>query len=82
MQAKSATDLVKEAKAQIENLSPQQVQQELENGNITLIDIREGDELIQNGIIEGPYMHRVACWSFMPMKVYLTTSPNLIKTSA
>ena len=29
MAAKSATDLVKEAKQQVENLTPQQVQQEL-----------------------------------------------------
>jgi rhodanese-related sulfurtransferase len=53
MAAKSATDLVKEAKQQIENLTPQQVQQELSNGNVTLIDIRESEELQQNGKIPG-----------------------------
>lgn len=51
--AKSATDLVKEAKAQIENLSPAQVQEELSKGNATLIDIREAEELKDNGRIEG-----------------------------
>ena len=51
MSAKSATDLVKEAKGQVENLTPQQVQQELSNGNATLIDIRESEELTQNGKI-------------------------------
>ena len=51
MLAKSATDLVKEAKGQVENLTPQQVQQELSNGNATLIDIRESEELTQNGKI-------------------------------
>lgn len=50
---KSATDLVNEAKQQIENLSPDQVNNELSKGNVTLIDIRESEELIQNGRIAG-----------------------------
>lgn len=53
MTSKSASDLVKEAKQQIENLTPDQVQQELSNGNATLIDIRESEELKQNGKIAG-----------------------------
>ena len=53
MAAKSATDLVKEAKQQIENLTPQQVEKELINGNATLIDIRESEELKENGKIPG-----------------------------
>lgn len=51
--AKSASDLVKEAKAQIDNLSPAQVQEALSKGNATLIDIREAEELVANGRIEG-----------------------------
>lgn len=53
MATKSATDLVKEAKQQIENLTPSQVKEELEKGNVTLIDIRENEELKQNGKIPG-----------------------------
>jgi rhodanese-related sulfurtransferase len=53
MAHKSATDLVKEAKQQIENLSPDQVQAELSKGNATIIDIRESEELKQNGKIAG-----------------------------
>lgn len=53
MEAKSAMELVKEAKAGIENLTAQQVQEELANGNANLIDIREADELVQNGKISG-----------------------------
>jgi rhodanese-related sulfurtransferase len=53
MASKSATDLVKEAKQQIENLSPEQVKNELSEGNVSLIDIREGEELKQNGKIPG-----------------------------
>lgn len=49
----SAGDLVKEAKQEIENLNPAQVKQEIENGNVSLIDIRESEELLQNGKIEG-----------------------------
>ncbi|MCO6459919.1 MAG: hypothetical protein J5I59_00830 [Saprospiraceae bacterium] len=52
MTSKSATDLVKEAKQQIENLTPQQVESELASGNAILIDIRESEELVQNGKIE------------------------------
>ena len=53
MSTKSATDLVKEAKQHIENLSPSQVNEELSNSNTTLIDIREAEELKQNGRIRG-----------------------------
>ena len=53
MAAKSATDLVKEAKQQIENLTPGQVKEELSKGNATLIDIRESEELKENGRIPG-----------------------------
>ena len=50
---KSATDLVKEAKSSIQNLTPQQVSDELKSGKATLIDIRDGEELKQNGKIPG-----------------------------
>ncbi len=53
MTIKSATDLVKEAKQQIENLTPEQVKEELSKGNVTIIDIRESEELKQNGKIAG-----------------------------
>lgn len=49
--AKSVSDLVKEAKAQIENLDAGQVSAELSGGQVVLIDIREADELVQNGRI-------------------------------
>ena len=50
---KSATDLVKEAKQAIENLSHDQVNEELSRGDVVLIDIRESEELKQHGRIEG-----------------------------
>ncbi|HEU5053050.1 MAG TPA: rhodanese-like domain-containing protein [Hanamia sp.] len=50
---KSAVELVKEAKQQIENLSPEQVKEEISKNNAILIDIRESEELYQNGKIEG-----------------------------
>lgn len=53
MASKSATDLVKEAKQHLENLTPAQVKEELSSGNAVLIDIREADELTQNGKIDG-----------------------------
>jgi rhodanese-related sulfurtransferase len=50
---KTAKELIAEAKDQIENLTPQQVQDELAKGNVVLIDLRETEELRQNGRIEG-----------------------------
>jgi rhodanese-related sulfurtransferase len=49
--AKSAAELVKEAKQQIENLTPQQVVEELSKGNVLLVDIRDAEQLKQNGKI-------------------------------
>ncbi|WP_234111361.1 rhodanese-like domain-containing protein [Chryseobacterium sp. R2A-55] len=53
MKQKTATDLVNEAKQKIENLTPLQVQQELEKTGTVLIDIRETEELEKNGKIPG-----------------------------
>ncbi|GGG14298.1 rhodanese-like domain-containing protein [Pontibacter amylolyticus] len=53
MAHKSTADLVKEAKQQIENLTPDQVEEEISRGNATVIDIRESEELQQNGKIAG-----------------------------
>lgn len=50
---KPALDLVKEAKQQVENLTPEQVQQELQKPRVLLIDLRESEELHQNGKISG-----------------------------
>ncbi|MBX2966731.1 MAG: rhodanese-like domain-containing protein [Cyclobacteriaceae bacterium] len=50
---KTAKALVAEAKKNIENLTPQQVQDELTSGNVVLIDVRESEELKQGGHIEG-----------------------------
>ena len=51
--SKSASQLVQEAKKGIENLTPKQVKYELTNDDVVLIDIRESEELMQNGKIEG-----------------------------
>jgi len=51
MSNKSVTDMVKHAKMGIENLTPDQVSEELSNNNATLIDLRESEELKQSGRI-------------------------------
>ena len=53
MSAKSATDLVKEAKQHVKALTPEQVNDEVSHGNATLIDLRESEELEQTGKIPG-----------------------------
>jgi rhodanese-related sulfurtransferase len=49
---KTAADLVSQAKSNVENLTPEQVAQELHAG-ATVVDLREPAELANDGMIEG-----------------------------
>ncbi len=53
MNKTSVSEMVNEAKQKIQNLSPQQVKAEIENGDVTIIDIRESEELKNEGKIAG-----------------------------
>jgi len=53
MAIKKASDLVAQAKAEIENLSVDQVKQEMESGDALVIDIRDGQERAESGCIPG-----------------------------
>lgn len=48
-----AGDLVADAKSRIQNLTPEQVQAELDGGEAVLIDIREAGERDESGAIPG-----------------------------
>ena len=50
-QPKAAAEMVADAKGRVENLTPEQVAAEIDGGNVTLVDIREDDERVQNGAI-------------------------------
>ena len=50
---KTASQLVAEARQQIENLPPERVATEAGSGDALLVDIREPDERLQNGFIAG-----------------------------
>ncbi len=50
-QPEAAAEMVAEAKGRVENLTPEQVAAELDAGGVTLVDIREDDERLQNGAI-------------------------------
>ena len=52
MTAKTAAQLVQQAKAGIENLSPDQVQAELAGGDVLLVDVRDAPER-EVGVIPG-----------------------------
>ena len=52
MSTKSAAQLVQEARANIDNLTPDQVQAELDSGKAVLVDIRDSAELA-GGVIPG-----------------------------
>jgi rhodanese-related sulfurtransferase len=49
----TAQQLVAQAKSQIRNLSAEEVASELDNGSVTLVDIREPDEVQRDGAIPG-----------------------------
>ena len=51
--AKTAAQLVAEAKASIENLTAEQVAQEIASGDVLVVDIREPEERRTNGAIAG-----------------------------
>jgi len=50
-QPKTAAQMVAEAEGRIENLMPERVANEIEGGDVTLIDVREDEDRIQNGAI-------------------------------
>ena len=50
MPAKTAAQMVQEAKQRVENLTVEQVAAELDQGNALLVDIREPNEREQGGI--------------------------------
>lgn len=52
MPARTVAQMVQEARAHIDNLSPDQVQAELAHGAV-LVDVREDAECAKNGCIEG-----------------------------
>jgi rhodanese-related sulfurtransferase len=49
----TAAQLVAEAKARVENLSPATVAAEMETGGVLLVDLREPEERQANGVIPG-----------------------------
>ena len=51
--AKTAADLVAEAKRRVENLTVDQVAEELARGDALLVDLREPEELQEHGAIPG-----------------------------
>jgi rhodanese-related sulfurtransferase len=50
---KSVIELVEESKRRIQNLTPREVLEKLSEGNTSLIDLREQEELKQSGRIPG-----------------------------
>ena len=51
--AKTAAQLVAEAKASIDNLTTEQVAEEISSGDVLVVDIREPEERRTNGAIPG-----------------------------
>ncbi len=50
---RTAAQMVSEAKGRVQNLTPEQVSAELQQGDALLIDLRESNEREENGVIPG-----------------------------
>jgi rhodanese-related sulfurtransferase len=50
---KTAKDMVAQAKTRVENLTPAQVADEMQNRKAVLVDIRETEERTRDGVIPG-----------------------------
>ena len=50
---KTSQELVAQAKARTENLTPDQVANEVQSGKALLVDLREADERTRDGVIPG-----------------------------
>jgi rhodanese-related sulfurtransferase len=53
MAIKKALDMVARAKSEIENLSVEQVKQEMAGGKAIVVDIRDQEERVKNGAVPG-----------------------------
>ena len=53
MRTRTVMTLVAEAKGRAQNLSPDEVARELEDGEVVLVDLREPAELAEQGVIPG-----------------------------
>jgi Rhodanese-like domain len=62
-QPKTVEQMVAEAEARIESLSPEQVAAEIGGTNVTLVDVREDDERFLEGAIPGSVHVPRGCWS-------------------
>lgn len=52
-ESKTAKEMVGEAKARIQNLTPQEVAAERERGDVLIVDLRDGEERRQHGTVPG-----------------------------
>src|SRR5688572_21519451 len=53
LSARSAAQMVAEARGAVENLTPDQVAAEIARGDVLLVDLREPEERVQAGTIPG-----------------------------
>jgi len=60
---KGVKALVNEAEAQIETLTPLQVEERLGRPGVMIVDLRDIRELKREGRIPGPSMCLAACWN-------------------
>lgn len=51
--SRTAAQMVTESKERVQNLTPEQVSAELQQGNALLIDLRESNEREEKGVIRG-----------------------------
>ena len=75
----SAKDLVADARARIENLTPEQLSDELAHDEVVLVDLREHAERERDGIIPAAVHVPGGCWSSAPIRRCLPIGKSLIR---
>lgn len=51
--AKTFMEMVQDARSQVNVVSPQQAKQAIDKGNVTVLDVREPDEVAETGTVPG-----------------------------
>ena len=73
---KGVKALVNEAEAQIETLTPLQVEERLGRPGVMMVDLRDIRELKREGRFRGPSMCLAACWNSGLIRKAPITNPD------
>jgi hypothetical protein len=74
---KTAAEFVAEGKAAVENVTPDQVGREVQQGAV-LVDLREPEELVSRAVSRARFTCRTGCSSLWPIRPAASIVPTSI----